>query len=1517
MPLPSEGDDVSEVVDILRKIKVYVQSANEQLGHSDSKGKYFTSNNSYIADLLKTSKLIQGPPLRSHQLEGIRWIIDLYKNGLNGILADEMGLGKTAQIIASMALMAENGSPGPFLIVVPLSLLYSWSEQMSTFAPDIPHILYYGSTTERLALRKQIKAKHQSMLETVKESSSYHSNTSVAMNVSKKRKTCKGLAKFPQNIINKPELSIRNIVKMPRKDRVPFIIADKQILNEKSVNQTQWKSGFLSIISFHVSLKYKTESTILSNLEETLEEAISKKRFRPSKRLSIIRKNLNNYSPEYQQAIRSLPTPERQTDVKKKFAKSKKPKIPTIPGFYQSNPEYLANLDKVIDDVLASNDEFSLLVRFDSLFNSESNGNNTSSSTTSDFTDDRSASRDISRPYFSTVYKENKLQVMGNFDQNTNNILYRDCGVISRKLRCENQPNTEPGVYPEVLTKNLSNHSGDSSVNVENNIKMKYSANLMQSQHSEIYHGIENESIQRVSMLSMQASPTTDDLFYSAPSSPIDIFQDVEKNGDKEIHTNESTSNLIITTHDISGGFSKNPIQYPELSLGTNRIFLKNGGILNDKYPDVSWPVSQVITSINQTHQSKSWIISKTENLKEMEGTQTESFESQAVYSRTVQEDMSGSDPFSFIENSYNVEVNVQENTVNDLTDDTGVISQGISMGSLNPVLFLDSNKSSDTSLEMCQSEKIEKLMSRAVYADQCQILMEDKNYGPKISANSRKKGICSSEFHSGAKGFSTLPNNFFSVNLSESVDNKGETKFISTDTLSKDNQDLRTKTEKIELESENETSHTIEDKMVTSEIQDLQRGILPVVITTYETAIKDCSFLSRISFKAMIVDEAQRIKRAASKLYQCLQTYDAEMRLVVTGTPLQNNISELWMLLHFLLPEIFPMVADFARWFDPATLMDQMGRDRLAAQEAEHALITNLRNIIHPFMLRRTKAQVDFKLPPKREVILRVLMTPDQQKLHDYVVQTLLEKGSIAIPTKNSTGSITTVDTKNILNEGCKRRAAYNRCHYYDEHRSDSRNEDPPTVRKRCRRKKQEIVSDNARSTTNGQKEAVLMSDSGKRNERLSLLKKRGRPRKTKFNSRHVENISPPRPTKLCKPPYKFLKSAASSSKLMLLRRLANHSYLTLIFSQFTMVLDVIEDLLEARGWDWVRLDGAVRFETRQEVVHEFNTSDADELPIFLLSTRSGGLGLNLQTSADTVIIHDSDWNPQLDLQAMDRCHRLGQEKPVLVLRYLTANSIEERIYTRALAKRELERLLLHDKSKPFTSTMEFDGENEDQSSKGDLKDEIDYRELLNNPTTTSESTVDALNLTDAEIDQILNRGFESEVPETNCPSIFKTVHNEVRFLFPYFHIFNNDKLNELLLFQSKVCINSEQIETAHLVTSKITEGDTFPNSDELGREKDCCITNTSKDSTLHLGTDFKALEECETSTEQFTKFAMEPDFNLEKIQQSNETDRSNLVLMNHQPDSLRRRKSTRLGSGRSMTTFKTPFKKPLKLEE
>nr|CDS26103.1 lymphoid specific helicase [Hymenolepis microstoma] len=1397
MSLPFEGDGVSEVIDVLRKIEVYVRSANEQLERQTSNG---------MIDLLKTSKLVQGPPLRSHQLEGMRWILDLYKNGLNGILADEMGLGKTAQVIASMALMAENGSPGPFLVVVPLSLLHSWSEQLQTFAPDIPHILYYGSSIER------------------------------------------------------------------------------------------------------------TENAILDNLDETLAEVISKKRFCPSKELSRIRKNFENYSLEYRQAIQALTAPESLKDIKKKCAKPKKLKIPTTSYGHESNPEYLANLDKVIDNVLSGTDEFSTPIRFDSLFSSKFDENCASSSTSSDLNDDSSISKKFCGCHFSTAHQESKLSMMAAFDQNKSNIQCRDCVNVSCKSECGSQINVGSKVYPDVSIKNLYSHSVDSSfaitgvLNAENNVKTKCSASLMQPLHSQVQPGIESDSADQVGMLPIQASQTFTDQYYSVPSSSIQKFQDFEKGGNKEFHTNESIDNFAVIADGVPESIPKSPLDHP-----TTRSYTKERGIFTDKCQDMSLFVSQVSMSIDQAHHDHETgvergrniilLTRKAEDLSELKDTRIKLFENQKVQFRPVQSGISSSDVLSFPQNGYIAEVNAQEKIANSLTDNTADISKGISIGSLNPILSLDSNKSPS---EIGPNGETDKLLSQGVFTedisqDQCQGSREVIDYGPEISTNLKKEEMCPSGFYSGAEGFSTLSNNFSLVNSNETIGQKGEEKSTYVHTLSNDRLDIRAKSKGNKMESSNETSITDEDQ-IGSLTNGLRKDILPVVITTYEVAIRDCSFLNRISFKAMIVDEAQRIKGAASKLYQCLQTYDAEVRLVVTGTPLQNSISELWRLLHFLLPEIFPIVADFAKWFDPGSLMDQMGRDRLAVQEAENALVTNLRNIIHPFMLRRTKAQVDFKLPPKKEIILRVLMTPDQQKLHDYVVQTLLERGSIASPTKHSIGSITTIDKNNILKEGYKRRAAYDQCHY-DERDSAS-----------------------------------------SRNERLLVPKKRGRPSKIKSNPRPVENNSPPRPTQPSKPPYKFLKSAESSSKLMLLRRLANHSYLvlehpdslnlskecdrseegkqgfvdellrmggklalldrllkkliaenhkTLIFSQFTMVLDVIEDLLLARGWNWVRLDGAVRFETRKEVIHEFNTSGA-ELPIFLLSTRSGGLGLNLQASADTVIIHDSDWNPQLDLQAMDRCHRLGQEKPVLVLRFLTVNSIEEHIYSRALAKRGLEQLLLHDKLKSPTSTMEVDYQNDDHTSKGDLEEEIDFRELLNNPTTAKESTVDALNLTDGEIDKILNRDFEQEVSETKNSNDCQMIYDE-----------------------SNESINSKQIETVGLDTSKFVERDVLPNSDELGRKRNFCVIDTSNESNLRFRPDFKTSEECGISTERLAKSRGKPDSSLERIKKFNEADQSNLKFMKNHPDTLKRRKLARLGLGRSSGTFKTPFKRLLKGEE
>lgn len=139
------------------------------------------------------------------------------------------------------------------------------------------------------------------------------------------------------------------------------------------------------------------------------------------------------------------------------------------------------------------------------------------------------------------------------------------------------------------------------------------------------------------------------------------------------------------------------------------------------------------------------------------------------------------------------------------------------------------------------------------------------------------------------------------------------------------------------------------------------------------------------------------------------------------------------------------------------------------------------------------------------------------------------------------------------------------------------------------------------------------------------------------------------------------------------MLKQLHENGHKTLIFCQMTKMMDILEDYLELRQWPCHRIDGMVAWNERQGLMDSFNNGSLDEAFVFLLSTRAGGLGINL-VSADTVIIYDGDFNPQQDLQAMDRCHRIGQTKPVTVVRLLTANSIETHIFERATSKRKLE---------------------------------------------------------------------------------------------------------------------------------------------------------------------------------------------------------------------------------------------------
>ncbi|VDP85856.1 unnamed protein product [Echinostoma caproni] len=195
-----------------------------------------------------------------------------------------------------------------------------------------------------------------------------------------------------------------------------------------------------------------------------------------------------------------------------------------------------------------------------------------------------------------------------------------------------------------------------------------------------------------------------------------------------------------------------------------------------------------------------------------------------------------------------------------------------------------------------------------------------------------------------------------------------------------------------------------------------------PVVLTSYEVAARDAVYLRKIPFKCLIVDEGQRLKNPTSKLYRRLAKFNTGLRLLLSGTPLQNRISELWSLLHFVLPEVFTSLEMFENWFDPAVLSDRAGLDRLVAAEMERALVTKLHCIISPFMLRRTKAESNLILPPKREILLRVGMTELQKELYEQGLTLCLNTKSNDQSTRGSNralryqGSITWLDPANII---------------------------------------------------------------------------------------------------------------------------------------------------------------------------------------------------------------------------------------------------------------------------------------------------------------------------------------------------------------------------------------------------------------------------------------------------------------------------------------------------------------------
>jgi len=356
--------------------------------------------------------------------------------------------------------------------------------------------------------------------------------------------------------------------------------------------------------------------------------------------------------------------------------------------------------------------------------------------------------------------------------------------------------------------------------------------------------------------------------------------------------------------------------------------------------------------------------------------------------------------------------------------------------------------------------------------------------------------------------------------------------------------------------------------------------------ITTYEMCLMGRSALQSVDWQYIVIDEAHRIKNEETMLSKVVRVIPCTHRLLLTGTPLQNNIHELWALLNFLAPEVFSDGEGFDAWVESAS------------DASENEAVDKLRSLLSLFILRREKSDVEKSLLPKKIVNLYSPLTEMQRKWYKMV----LEK-----------------DVGEVVNEGSKVQLMNTVCQ----------------LRKCCNHPYLFDGAEPGPPYTTGEH---IVKASGK----MELLDKL----------------------------LVYLKQKGSR---------------VLIFSQMTRMLDILEDYCNFREYEYCRIDGSTGTEERCEAIEDFNRPGS-EVFVFLLSTRAGGLGINLAT-ADVVIIYDNDWNPQMDLQAQDRAHRIGQKKQVFVFNLLMENTIEEKILERALKKLKLDEIIVQNGKKKDNS--------------------------------------------------------------------------------------------------------------------------------------------------------------------------------------------------------------------------------------
>ena len=480
-----------------------------------------------------------------------------------------------------------------------------------------------------------------------------------------------------------------------------------------------------------------------------------------------------------------------------------------------------------------------------------------------------------------------------------------------------------------------------------------------------------------------------------------------------------------------------------------------------------------------------------------------------------------------------------------------------------------------------------------------------------------------------------------------------------------------------------------------------------PIVVTSYEICMNDRKFLANFGWTFLVIDEGHRIKNLDCRLIRELQNYRSANRLLITGTPLQNNLTELWSLLHFLMPDIFTDLSEFESWFDFSSLKDKKSYDAIFTKERKDNTIAKLHAILRPFLLRRVKMDVEKMLPKKREYILYAPLTQMQNELYQAIIagtsRAYLEEKAVERISMSGTSTPNSVRSSSI---GLKRKFPASRTNTPNKSARTSRETTPESTGRGLRGKKRknyEELSDSKyfkQLTDLSDSDDVSMEDI--QDEEEIIRAKTLELAKRQIAAKKMQN--PIMQLRLCcNHPYNFFNPfevegavgatdeagepdetlVSTSGKMMVLDRLLpalfKDKHKVLIFSQFKTQLDLLSEYCRLRGWAHCRIDGSTAQSERQAQIDAFNQhgSAATAVPVFLLSTRAGGQGINL-AAADTVLLFDSDWNPQQDLQAMDRAHRIGQTHNVLVYRLATRGTVEERLLDSAEAKRRLEKLVI-----------------------------------------------------------------------------------------------------------------------------------------------------------------------------------------------------------------------------------------------